>query len=291
MHPAASVILFTALSGLGFGLLAWLGAGLPAATGRTAFMFYFIAFALSVGGLVASTFHLGNPRRALKAFSQWRSSWLSREGWSAVLALLVMAAYAIGAIFFGVRNEILGWLGATLCMATVFTTSMIYAQIKAVPRWNHPTTPLMFFCYSISGGALLAGQFAIASVLLLLCGATQFVVWHFADQRFAARASTIETATGLGRIGKVRQFEPPHTGTNYLLHEMVYVVARKHAKRLRVMALIFASILPALMLAISQSGQIIAIAAIALHITGLFIARWLFFAEAEHVVGLYYDKR
>ena len=291
MHPAASVILFTALSGLGFGLLAWLGAGLPAVTGRVAFMFYFIAFGLSVGGLVASTFHLGNPQRALKAFSQWRSSWLSREGWSAVIALLVMAAYAIGAIFFGVRIEILGWLGATLCMATVFTTSMIYAQIKAVPRWNHPSTPLMFFCYSISGGALLAGQLKIATVLLLVCGAAQYVVWHFADQRFAARASTIETATGLGRIGKVRQFEPPHTGTNYLLQEMVYVVARKHAKRLRIIALIFASILPALMLAISQSGQIIAAAAIALHITGLFIARWLFFAEAEHVVGLYYDKR
>jgi DMSO reductase anchor subunit len=24
---------------------------------------------------------------------------------------------------------------------------------------------------------------------------------------------------------------------------------------------------------------------------GLFISRWLFFAEAEHVVGLYYGKR
>jgi DMSO reductase anchor subunit len=27
------------------------------------------------------------------------------------------------------------------------------------------------------------------------------------------------------------------------------------------------------------------------HISGLFISRWLFFAEAEHVVGLYYGKR
>lgn len=291
MHPAASVILFTTLSGLGFGLLAWLGLGLPSVTGRTAFAFYFIGFALSVGGLVASTFHLGNPQRALKAFSQWRSSWLSREGWAAIIALLVMAAYAIGAIFFGVRVVFLGWLGAALCMATVFTTSMIYAQIKSVPRWNHATTPLMFFCYSISGGALLAGPVQVAAALLLICGAAQIVVWYFADQRFAARASTIETATGLGRIGKTRQFEPPHTGSNYLLDEMVYVVARKHAKRLRFISLLFASIVPALMLATTQTGQIVADAAIAPHITGLFIARWLFFAEAEHVVGLYYDKR
>jgi len=28
-----------------------------------------------------------------------------------------------------------------------------------------------------------------------------------------------------------------------------------------------------------------------LHIGGTFISRWLFFAEAEHVVGLYYGKR
>ena len=47
----------------------------------------------------------------------------------------------------------------------------------------------------------------------------------------------------------------------------------------------------ALMLASTPPAQIIAVAPIVLHITGLFIARWLFFAEAEHVVGLYYDKR
>ena len=33
MHPAPSVILFTTLSGIGFGLLAFLGLGLPVVTG------------------------------------------------------------------------------------------------------------------------------------------------------------------------------------------------------------------------------------------------------------------
>ena len=90
MHPAPSVILFTTLSGLGFGLLAFLGLGFPGVTGWVAFVFYAIAYALAVGGLLASTFHLGRPERALKAFSQWRTSWLSREGICAVAALLVM---------------------------------------------------------------------------------------------------------------------------------------------------------------------------------------------------------
>lgn len=82
MHPAPpSVIIFTTLSGLGFGLFAFLGLGLPDVSGWVAFVFFAVAYALScAGGLVASTFHLGNPKNAIYAFSQWRSSWLSREG-------------------------------------------------------------------------------------------------------------------------------------------------------------------------------------------------------------------
>ena len=84
MHPAPSVILFTTLSGLGFGLLAFLGLGLPPVTGWVAFVFFLLAYALAVGGLLASVGHLANPKNAIKAFREWRSSWLSREGVFAV---------------------------------------------------------------------------------------------------------------------------------------------------------------------------------------------------------------
>jgi DMSO reductase anchor subunit len=100
MHPAPSVILFSVLSGLGFGMLAWLGIGKPPMTGLFAFVFFFVAYALAVGGLLSATFHLGNPKNSLKAFSQWRTSWLSREGCCAIAALMIMGLYAIGAIFF-----------------------------------------------------------------------------------------------------------------------------------------------------------------------------------------------
>jgi hypothetical protein len=48
---------------------------------------------------------------------------------------------------------------------------------------------------------------------------------------------TAEDATSLGAIGRVRPLDPPHTQQNYLLAEMGFRVARKHAGRLRAIAL------------------------------------------------------
>ncbi|KPD11637.1 DmsC/YnfH family molybdoenzyme membrane anchor subunit [Phaeobacter sp. 11ANDIMAR09] len=302
MHPAPSVILFTTLSGLGFGLLTFLGLGYPGVTGWVAFVFYAIAYALAVGGLLASTFHLGRPERALKAFSQWKTSWLSREGLCAVAALMVMGLFALGAIFLQQDWRLLGILGAALSLATVFTTSMIYTQLKTIPRWNMALTPVMFLSVSLAGGALLAGKESWAIWLLLLAGAVQLAYWGKGDGAFAASGTTMKTATGLGgNLGAkqsgatVRAFEPPHTGSNYLLREFVYVVGRKHAFKLRAIALTLGFALPILFLALPMENLLIkhlmAGFAVLSHMIGVAVSRWLFFAQAEHVVGLYYGKR
>lgn len=287
MLPAPSVIIFTTLSGLGFGLLFWLGLGFPGVTGWSAFAFFMIAYLLSVGGLMASTFHLGHPERSLKAFTQWRTSWLSREAWASVATLLVMAAYGAGLVFLDMRMSVLGWIGAALSLATIVTTSMIYAQMKTVPRWRHWTTPALFLAISLAGGALLAGQVWLALPLLILSGLLQVYVWWDGDQRLARSGTSLKTATGLGGTGSVRSFEPPHTGTNYLLREMVHVVGRKHADRLRIIALLLGFALPVLLLLLPFSHLLGALAALS-HLAGVFAARWLFFAQAEHVVGFYY---
>ena len=136
----------------------------------------------------------------------------------------------------------------------------------------------------------MTGQIRIAMIVGAIAAVAQILAWVMGDKRFAARGSTIETATGLGRIGGVRQFEGPHTGTNYLLKEMVYQVGRKHALKLRVIGFVLAFLVPAALLAISVSHAM-AIPVVIAHIAGVITLRWLFFAEAEHVVGLYYDKR
>lgn len=290
MHPAPSVIIFTTLSGLGFGLLFWLGLGRPMVTGWIAFGYFVVAYALAVGGLLASTFHLGHPERAWRAFTQWRSSWLSREGVCSVIALVLMAFFALGLVFFDTRWGWLGILGAVASLGTVFTTSMIYAQLKTVPRWNTPLTPLLFMMLSLAGGALLAGQGFLALLLVPTAAAAQLAWWYRGDSALKQSGSNLATATGLGDRGEVRAFEPPHTGTNYLLREFVHVVGRKHAIKLRMIALGAAYMLPFVFLLMPFSWVLIGLAVIS-HLVGVAASRWLFFAEAEHVVGLYYGKR
>ena len=245
-----------------------------------------IGLGLAAAGLVASTFHLGNPQRALRAFTQWRSSWLSREAWLAVAAL--EAATLHGALAaFGERVAPLGWLTAALCLGTVLATSMIYASIRAVPRWHAWTTPAVFLAYAVAGGALLAGLVGVAPWLLIAAGGLQIGAWMRGDGAFARAGSTVGTATGLAPMGRVRPFEPPHTGSNYLLDEMAFRVGRRHARRLRVIGLGLAVAVPAA-LTLLPLGHALAAVAVASHPVGVLALRWLFFAEAEHVVGLYY---
>ncbi|WP_439123834.1 dimethyl sulfoxide reductase anchor subunit family protein [Marivita sp.] len=290
MHPAPSIIAFSTFSGLGLGLLFWLGIDQTPPTGWIAFAFFAIAYVLAVGGLVSSTFHLGRPERALKAFSQWQTSWLSREAWAAVVALVTMGVYAFMLVFFDIHLWFLGQIGAFFCLLTVYTTSMIYGQLKTVPRWNTGLTSALFLSLSIAGGALLSGRVVIALVLLLVAGAVQGIWWKTGDARFKQSGTDLKTATGLGSIGEVRAFESPHTGTNYLLNEMVYTVGRRHAQKLRMIAFLLMLVIPVLLLLLPYP-HIFGILALISHIAGVLVSRWLFFAEAEHVVGLYYGMR
>ena len=290
MHPAPSVIVFTVLSGMGFGLLVYLGAGVIRPGGWAAFAVWGLGYGLAVVGLVASTFHLGNPQRALLAFTQWRSSWLSREAVLSVSALVVLAPVALSDWLGLGIPRIFGMLGAVLALATVLATAMIYAQIKAVPRWHHWVTPVLFVAFALTGGAILAGLHLVAALYCLALVIVMRLGFILGDGQFSKAGQTLGSATGLDRIGRAEVFEWPHTGDNYLLREMIHVVARRHADKLRVIAVALAGFLPAGIILLGQGVAGTVLAAL-VHLAGAVVARWLFFAEAEHVVGLYYGRR
>ena len=265
-----------------------------------------IAALFTAGGLASSVFHLGRPERALRAFSQWRSSWLSREGVLAVLTLLLAGVFGIGWVFFGATQGLIGLCGilaAGLAAATIYCTGMIYASLKPIHQWhNHWVVPNYLVLALMSGCLILdflirlwSARYAAIALLtsIVVLGAWWMKerYWRLIDTTSAR--STVASATSLGSRGGVHMLEPPHTEENYLLKEMGFRIARKHRMRLRRIARLAGFAVPAvasvsgLMLG-GMAGGILAGLGVVSAALGLIAERWLFFAEAKHTVVLYY---
>jgi sulfite dehydrogenase (quinone) subunit SoeC len=310
LHPALSIILFTTLSGAGYGLLFWLGLLwaldlLPPERGL-ALAALLLALAATAAGLVASTFHLGHPERAWRALSQWRSSWLSREG-IAALATFVPACALVWRLAApghgGGAWDAVALLAALGAVVTVTCTAYIYRSLKPIPRWHNRWVVPNYLALAAMTGALwlaaLAAAFAVAPPHLIALALAAILAaaglktgyWRFIDRDDAT--ATAGAATGLGALGEVRLFEAPHTSANYLQKEMGFRIARKHATKLRRLAVIAAFLLPfALTVLTPPLGHVagalsLVIAAISAQL-GVIVERWLFFAEAKHMVTLYY---
>lgn len=308
MNPAPSIVVFTTAAGAGYGMLFWLGLLRPLGLVPQGVGFGLVALGMALAlvttGLLSSLAHLGNPQRAWRALSQWRSSWLSREGVAAVATYLPSVLFGVALpAGWGGAAHLFGLLAAAGAVATVYCTGMIYASLKPVRQWRHPlVVPGYLLLSAFSGAALLAmaaafwGKAAVPALLAALLAAAGILLkrayWRAIDA--APPVATIETATGLGAIGRTRPLDPPHTETNYLLREMGFRIARKHAAKLRRIALGagFAAPLALTLLALLLGGSflpaVLLSAAAVLAILGLLVERWLMFAEATHTVTLYY---
>ena len=311
MKPALSVIFFTVLAGAGFGLWALLGGALaigvyPPGRGNVLGPLA-IGFVFASVGLLASTLHLGRPGRAWRAFSQWDSSWLSREGLASMatyLPMLAVAGLARGDHHF-IPTRIAGAALCVCALATLFCTARIYTTLKPIAAWRDPRVlPVYLLAGLLSGGlwlwaylafnpGLLALPFALALLALaLVVAGLKITYWKALG---TASIVTAGHATGLDRLGAVRAFEGPTTEGNYLTREMAFVVARKHARALQRYALALLALLPIIAIALSvawASTQIwlAPLAAVAC-VLGLFVERWLFFAQARHVVASYFPEQ
>lgn len=317
MHPAFSVIFFTTLSGAGYGLMAWIGAlallrhaGLAGAPELPLFALgagLLVSLLLVSVGLLSSTAHLGKPLRAWRAFSQWRTSWLSREGVMAVLTYLPALALLAWLLALSPQRALpAAWpaaAGAALALCALLTvacTAMIYASLPPIPAWRHPLVVPVYLAFALLSGAALLGAMPAASaaghaaawavaLLAPLTGALKWRYWRAIDR------TPLPLARGdaLGLPGReASMFERPHTEDNYLTREMGYVLARKHAARLRRIALALFAALPLALAAAAlalpaATTPLMAVAAAAV-LAGALVERWLFFAQARHLVTLYY---
>ncbi|MCF6274967.1 MAG: dimethyl sulfoxide reductase anchor subunit, partial [Robiginitomaculum sp.] len=266
---------------------------------------------LIITGLISSTGHLGHPERAWRAMSQWRSSWLSREGVMAVLTFIPMNIFGVYWVFLGQNTGvpgIAGMVGAVMALVTVFTTSMIYASLKTIPAWHNIWTKIGYLVMSLMSGAVLAMAltsvfgltdvayhlFVPVGVLLITGLIVKIIYWRHINSGKAV--STAESATGLGGFGKVSLAASPHSADNYLLKEMGFKIARKHARKMRWIAAILGFVLPFILIGVAMhyiDGTVkvlVIVLAAATCLLGLVFERWLFFAEAKHAVTLYYGQ-
>jgi DMSO reductase anchor subunit len=309
MRPAGSILLLTTLSGFGFGLLAWAGGyvclGYLPGPGRLAIAAVVLGLLLVSIALAASALHLGRKARAWRAFSQWRSSWLSREGVGAVLTypVAIMFAAAVRMDGHGFLTRLLGAAVVLVSLVTLFCTAMIYASLKPIRQWHNPHTAPDYLIYAVFSGALLfavlrtalSGRPGSTALIAAAMGAAAMLAkaayWRHVDAQ--TPLAGLAAAIGLPKGAEARPLDAPHFTENYVLREMGFVVARRHSAKLRRFALVLGFVAPVGLALLASLGVMpLRATAVALVATflGLLTERWLFFAEATHVSALYYGR-
>ncbi len=302
MKPALSVIFFTVSSGAGLGLLVWLLiASLMAdhirMDGATFYKGALIAGLFITAGLVSSTLHLANRKNAIYSLTRVKTSWLSREGLLAVLLYPVAGLHLAGLHFGWPRiTPVTLWLLVADATAILFCTGMIYGCLRTVPRWNTWMTPTKYVLFGLMSGAVLlpavlslrpadVGPVGKPMVAILLLG--MGLVLYFTYLLKHPRAQhTINDALGF-KQGKVRLLDVGHSHGTFLTNEFGFSVAREKARLLRWVAIGCAFVLPMVLCYFTKWFW----AASFVCIAGLLVERWLFFAEAEHVVRLYHGQQ
>ena len=306
MHPAFSVIFFTVSSGAGFGLFALLVladlfhlvGGLEA---HAILWPGLLAVTMVGGGFISSVFHLANPKNSWRAVTRFRTSWLSREGVFGLLfppfavAYLAMAWLAPDS-WLPVRY-VFGMISLFACWLAVFSTGMIYACLKTIRQWNTPLTPANYMALGHFSGALLLlaflpphqrGMFPFLAIALLVVAALLKAIYYY--WLIAPHVSpNINSATGFNR-SKVRLLDQGHTHGTFLTQEFGFQVARKYRLFLKGLFFLTAFGYPLVVLTGEASRGDMVMAAISA-LFGLMVERWLFFAEARHVVNLYHGTQ
>ena len=321
MNPHFSVILLTTLIGTGQGLfIAVFAVELCALFGLVAppivpwFYVYgaLLSFGLTLGGLVASIFHLGRPSRGWRSASQWRTSWLSREVIVLPTFMAVTLLYAIahfldwsashgsGEWRIADPTVLLGCAGVVLSLALYVCTGMIYACLPFLREWATPLTVVNFVLLGLASGFALAAAATLAQPPLVRAYATCALAFTLAGLlgRLASLArnarlrpkSTLQTAIGI-KHPRIAQKSKGFTAGSFNTREFFHGRTLAFVRYVKRVFLLAAFVVPAALLALAIGGapRATIVAAFVVQFLGLIAERWHFFAQANHPQNLYYQ--
>lgn len=278
----------------------------------------FVALAMITMGLMSSSFHLANPKNAWRAFFRFKTSWLSREAVFAVLFYPFAIVYLAGVYLADAGMALpflndassdivvktMGAIAVLIALVTVFSTGMIYGCLKTIRQWNGALTPANYILMGLAVGSMflatllsyrgdvpdvnLAAGIAAFFLSIALIGKAIYYFWI--DR---VTGPSMNTATGFTRA-QVRLLDVGHTAGTFLTEEFGYKVNPYVIKNLRGLALGFGFILPGVIMMgyfMDGVGENMFRYATLMSLVGVAVERWLFFAEARHVVNLYHGAQ
>jgi len=313
MHPAFSVIFFTTLAGAGQGLFTALLLGQVYELSEPGVQygneFYFvggvIALVLLTLGLIASTFHLGHPLRGWRAFSQWRTSWLSRE----IIALpLFMASVFVYTVAHFMEMSFtatlaIGVFGMLSNIGLFICTGMIYACLKFLREWATPLTVINFVIFGTATGfsvaAVYAGvmgpelvkPFAIVALIATVLGLiTRAMVLSRNAELREKPTTTTQTAIGI-RDPNIKQRSMGMMGGSFNTREFTHGAKESFVQNIKPFFMLMAFVIPAVLhaFALYSDSVVLFVAALLIHVIGLLAERWHFFAQVNHPQNIYYQ--
>jgi formate-dependent nitrite reductase membrane component NrfD len=185
--------------------------------------FAFVSIGLVALGGIAVLFKLGSPQRAWRALSRPTTSWISRGAWFVagffVFGCLSVAP-SIAALSWLPWNDgtalgvALAWIAAVFAFLTAVYPGFVVSNSRAIPFWNTPLLPLLFFTYAAlaATGVVLIGSAAVpggaADVTLwaegLIVGnAVLSAVYLFAMKRAGGSAAASVHRLNQGSLGAV----------------------------------------------------------------------------------------
>lgn len=320
MNPAFSVIFLTTLIGVGQGFFLALVAGeavgmtgaVPMPDGRGFFSLgSTVVLLFLVGGLVASFFHLGHPKRAWRAATMWRTSWLSRECIALPLFMALVCLYGV-THYFGWRDmpgpglhvavALITLSAVALCITLFICTGMIYVCIRFLQEWSSSLTIVNFILLGCASGTTLAAVFAFIAAPQLVSGYVMAAIFLTAlalATRLASLCrnarlkptSTLQTATGI-RHPRIVQKSQGAMGGSFNTRHFFHGKSALFFRCIKWIFLVLVFPVPAVLL----SGSLLVASlwllagAFVLQYAGLIAERWFFFAQANHPQNLYYQR-
>ena len=315
MRPDLSLILLTVLAGVGQGLFTFLVIlDSFALTGQLPVTFSYAAVILSIIlpsiGMIASTFHLGNPQIGYKALKMWKSSWLTREIilLPMFLGFAVLYLYCLYADVPAPVRLMAGYLGLLSSLGLYLSSAMLYAAIRYIKEWANAFTVINFILLGLtSGGALclaliqLTGLNAeisepVTTVLIVLGGlslVSKFLAYRHNETLYVSW--NLKNALGINDPN-IKMTETGAAYDHYNTTEYHYPVSEQQNQAQQTIVLIAAFIVP---IAIWAFGPMLnnptlfsglTLLAAVLMVGGLMLERKLFFTQGNHLQNIYYGN-